>query len=129
VGLVSSWSAAKLLDRANAVTPVAPDQPIPVIDFFRRFSLENAMLDRAGTYFAAVASAEGDQATLLVYDLSSIPGLKPSSIAIWPLKNNRPRAELCVRGGKRGSRPGPGHWPVFNFTITALAGGTRSVRA
>src|SRR5882724_1177770 len=62
---------AKKLDRIDAESPVPDGQPIPVIDFFRPRTWSGAVLNPDGTRFAALVSKNGDQSTLLVYDLAT----------------------------------------------------------
>jgi pimeloyl-ACP methyl ester carboxylesterase len=53
----------------NRVTPVPATEPIPVVDFFRPSLVQNPMINRAGTHFAAFFSSGLDREDLMIYDL------------------------------------------------------------
>lgn len=50
-------------------TPVAPSEPVPIFDFFRPSLLEDPVVNKAGTRFAARASNDRDRTVLLLHDL------------------------------------------------------------
>jgi dienelactone hydrolase len=62
--------AAEKLDLSRT-TPVAPDQPIPIQDFFRPRILEEPRLNLSGTHIAAIITAGEDRHQLLVYELKT----------------------------------------------------------
>jgi len=61
--------ASTPLERAEAMTPVPADQPIPVIDFFRPRSFANPQLNPAGTLVATITPGKNDSANLIILDL------------------------------------------------------------
>ncbi len=60
--------AAETID-LNRITPVPGTEPIPVADFFRPSLVQNPMINRAGTHFAAFFSSGQDRIELMIYDL------------------------------------------------------------
>lgn len=64
-------ATSKPADRADAVSPVPADQPIPAIDFFRPSLFSGAQLNPAGTLIAALNPGKNDSKNLVVYDLAS----------------------------------------------------------
>lgn len=66
------------------VTPVAPTEQIPLIDFFRPLMLQQPKLNPSGTHIAAIISASEDRHMLLVYDLKT----KAEEIVGGPLQDS-----------------------------------------
>lgn len=64
-GLFAEESLEMELDRQ---TPVAPDSPIPVTDFFRPVYMTRPTLNRSGTHIAAMVSGGSDRYQLMVID-------------------------------------------------------------
>ncbi len=64
-------AAANPPDRAEAMSPVPADQPVPVIDFFRPSMFDHARLNRAGTQIAALNPGDDDTRNLVIYDFST----------------------------------------------------------
>jgi len=65
----SAWATdAVSLDR---VTPVAPNEPVPVVDFFRPHLFENAKLSPSGGRFAALITNQHFTSNVLVCDIGS----------------------------------------------------------
>ena len=58
--------------------PVAADEPVPTVDFFRPALFRDPKINDAGTRFAALITAGADRQELLVYDLekSTFDGLR-----------------------------------------------------
>ncbi len=63
--------AKKKEDPLARMTPVAADQPIPAVDFFRPRLFTNPELNPAGTHFAAIVSGEADRLDLMAFDLAT----------------------------------------------------------
>jgi len=68
--IVSAASAAESLD-LKRITPVPANEPIPVVDFFRPWMLQNPKLNPSGSHIAAIVTAAEDQHQLLVYGLET----------------------------------------------------------
>lgn len=68
---MATLSAAAPLERAEAITPVPADQPIPVIDFFRPRHFGYPQLNPAGTLVATITPGKNDSSSLVVLDLAT----------------------------------------------------------
>lgn len=71
-------AAAKNDYSLQRTTPVAADEPVPTVDFFRPALFRDPKINDAGTRFAALITAGADRQELLVYDLekSTFDGLR-----------------------------------------------------
>lgn len=75
---MNTAAAAKNDYSLERTTPVAADEPVPTVDFFRPALFRDPKINDAGTRFAALITAGADRQELLVYDLekSTFDGLR-----------------------------------------------------
>lgn len=67
LGAIAALGAREKLD-LERVVPVAPTEPIPIMDFFRPRLLQSPNLNRSGTHMAALVTVGKDRHDLLIYD-------------------------------------------------------------
>jgi dienelactone hydrolase len=63
-------AAADKLD-LDRVTPVAANEPIPVVDFFRPRLIQDPSVNLSGTHIAAIVAGDQDNTGLIIYDLAT----------------------------------------------------------
>ncbi|HEY5551689.1 MAG TPA: prolyl oligopeptidase family serine peptidase [Opitutaceae bacterium] len=69
--LAAGWLAADEKIDLDRRTPVPANEPIPIVDFFRRDLIEQPRINPSGTHVAALITAGEDRHKLVVYELGS----------------------------------------------------------